>query len=72
LQLAHSLGSLVDAEDDVFQAGVQMAIRAFEKSATLDPQNSVAWIEMARLEACNGVVVWMSLARCFIPCYFSL
>jgi len=53
-QLAYALGSLVDAEDDIFQAGVRNAIRAFEKSATLDPHNSVAWVEMARLEICNG------------------
>ena len=53
-QLAYKLGSLLDAEDRVFHAAVENAIRAFEKSATIDPQNSMAWIEMARLECCNN------------------
>jgi hypothetical protein len=53
-QLAQALGSLVDAEDEVFQAGVLRALRSFEKSATIDPQNSLAWVHLARLEACNG------------------
>ena len=53
-QLAQALGSLVDAEDEVFQAGVLRALRSFEKSATIDPQNSLSWVHLARLEACNG------------------
>ncbi len=53
-QLTCALEKLVNEDDVVFQEGVQKAIRAFEKSAVLDPHNSLVWVEMARLETCNG------------------
>jgi hypothetical protein len=65
-QLAHALGSLVDAEEELFRAGVLKALRSFEKSATIDPQNSLAWVHLARLEACNGCVSVCGVA--YSPC----
>ena len=65
-QLAHGLGSLVDAEDELFRAGVLKALQSFEKSATIDPQNSLAWVHLARLEACNGCV--SVCGEAYLPC----
>ena len=49
-QLANGLASVLDADDDVFQAEVRKALKAFEKAATIDPHSSLAWVENGRLE----------------------
>jgi len=72
-QLSHALGSLVNAEDELFRAGVLKALRSFEKSATIDPQNSLAWVHLARLEACNGCVsaCGVALSPCLQWCAWA-